>query len=75
MNNMKRINLKEKRLVEHSRGLAQLFSLANKYPVLNKEAEQTATEEQLINHNLLFVISVEIRPQLNKFKKVFKIKK
>lgn len=58
MNNMKRINLKEKRLVEHSRGLAQLFSLANKYPVLNKEAEQTATEEQLINHNLLFVISV-----------------
>jgi len=58
---MRKLCVKEKRITHLSGGLAQLFILANKYPVLGKEAEQTATVEQLINHNLLFVISVAKR--------------
>jgi RNA polymerase primary sigma factor len=58
---MKQINFKEKRITNYSAGLANLFILARKYPVLSKQEEQNATEEQLINHNLLFVISVAKR--------------
>lgn len=41
--------------------LDAIFREASKYPVLNLEQERTATPEQLINHNLLFVVSVAKR--------------
>jgi RNA polymerase primary sigma factor len=60
---MKQITFKEKRITEYTGAMAQLYSTAKKYPVLSKEEEATATVDQLINHNLLFVISVAKRYQ------------
>lgn len=41
--------------------LQQFLSEAQKYKPLTREEERTATREQLINHNMLFAVSVAFR--------------
>jgi len=58
---LRQIKFTEKRITTRSRSIDALFVHSAKYPVLSRESEATATPEQLVNHNVLFVISVAKR--------------
>lgn len=47
-----------KSFTKHSPALNAIFREATKYPVLSTEAEKIANPEQLVKHNLLFVVSI-----------------
>lgn len=58
---MKRIDVKYN-VVHQKKGILQrLLFEANRYKPLTFEQERTATREQLINHNMMFAISVAFR--------------
>ena len=58
---MKRIDVKYN-VVHEKKGILQRLLLeANRYKPLTFEEERTATREQLINHNMMFAISVAFR--------------
>lgn len=58
---MKRIDVKYNVVHEKKGILQRLLFEANQYKPLTFEQERTATREQLINHNMMFAISVAFR--------------
>jgi RNA polymerase sigma factor (sigma-70 family) len=58
---MKRIDVKLNIAHEKKGILQRLLTEANRYKPLTFEQERTATREQLINHNMMFAISVAFR--------------